>query len=780
MAISFYGQKWVPATDNATTPLGSATPHAITPPASMTAGQVVLVFVTARNNTAPAVSETGGQTWTSHTQNTNGTTIIGRLFSCVFNGTWSANPSFSTGSTTDGVCLWMGVYDGVDSSIFDVSPTALDLTSSTAHTLPGFNTGVDNAWAHFIWGEPDDNVLSGQDTGWTGPDGSTGALHDHVGNQGGNDIGLFISKKTQATAGATGDNVVATNTADLGAGYYFSLKPYVNVAPTVTLNSPADSGSTSDTTPVLDFTGTDNESNDIRYQVQVDTVDTFDSQTSPTNSGITSEPTTYADSAANTSAMTKITVSASCTVSKIVKRSRGSSGSVNAKALIYQDNAGSPGALVAVGQAVSISTTLGWWDLTFSSPVSLSAGTYWIGAVMDGALRNYYDEITGNYVDSQSGFSYSSPPDPFGTVGGNGVGGYCQYAVCDVPTNPLINAVSGTDSGFANPDNGSDTDPFTSGENIQYTVQSALSAGTYYWRVRGIDTTGGNAFGAWSATRSFTITSGSSGDFVIQDESSASSIDNITLEVGGGTFTMADESSASSIDNIDLQFQGNFEIANEDSLSNIDNITLERNGGDFVIANEDSASSIENIALIGNLKIDDETSASTIDNITLEVGGGSFVVENEASPSSIDSITLEQNGGTLAVGDITSTPEIDNIALIGNFIIGDVVCETTTEEITLEFEGATFEIVDISSTSTVENIPLIGELIIQNSNAPPTIENITLEIAKGDFVIGDLDSSSAITNIRIVKNIPDELKTIFIVNRGKVAKWISGKNYIEL
>lgn len=52
-----------------------------------------------------------------------------------------------------------------------------------------------------------------------------------------------------------------------------------------------------------------------------------------------------------------------------------------------------------------------------------------------------------------------------------------------------------------------DVDPFTSGENIQYTVQSALPDGTYYWRVRGIDPNGSNAYGSWSSTRSFIVSS---------------------------------------------------------------------------------------------------------------------------------------------------------------------------------------------------------------------------------------------------------------------------------
>jgi hypothetical protein len=42
---------------------------------------------------------------------------------------------------------------------------------------------------------------------------------------------------------------------------------------------------------------------------------------------------------------------------------------------------------------------------------------------------------------------------------------------------------------------------------IAFTVQAgdALSAGTYYWRVRALDPDGANTYGAWSSTRSFTV-----------------------------------------------------------------------------------------------------------------------------------------------------------------------------------------------------------------------------------------------------------------------------------
>lgn len=56
-----------------------------------------------------------------------------------------------------------------------------------------------------------------------------------------------------------------------------------------------------------------------------------------------------------------------------------------------------------------------------------------------------------------------------------------------------------------------DTDPFASADQVTYTVQSALSAGTYYWRVRAKDPYGDNEWGAWATTRSFTISGGGGG-----------------------------------------------------------------------------------------------------------------------------------------------------------------------------------------------------------------------------------------------------------------------------
>jgi Domain of unknown function (DUF2341) len=65
---------------------------------------------------------------------------------------------------------------------------------------------------------------------------------------------------------------------------------------------------------------------------------------------------------------------------------------------------------------------------------------------------------------------------------------------------------SGVDAGFSNVDDVGDTSPFTSGDTIQYTVQSALTNGnTYWWRARARDPGGSNTWSSYSSPRSFTI-----------------------------------------------------------------------------------------------------------------------------------------------------------------------------------------------------------------------------------------------------------------------------------
>ncbi len=78
----------------------------------------------------------------------------------------------------------------------------------------------------------------------------------------------------------------------------------------------------------------------------------------------------------------------------------------------------------------------------------------------------------------------------------------------DVTFTSSSTRTSGVASGFSNLDTGLDTDPFISGDTIQFKVQAAdaLTNGTTYWfRVRAKDTTGSNAYSFWTEPQSFTV-----------------------------------------------------------------------------------------------------------------------------------------------------------------------------------------------------------------------------------------------------------------------------------
>jgi hypothetical protein len=103
-------------------------------------------------------------------------------------------------------------------------------------------------------------------------------------------------------------------------------------------------------------------------------------------------------------------------ISKIRIYFKGTSGIINAKAGMYSDSSGAPNALLGATSAVAVTTTASWVEFTFSSPISVTAGTYyWLALIADGSLTYYYDagvtsQIASNVDDYADSFS-----DPFGS-----------------------------------------------------------------------------------------------------------------------------------------------------------------------------------------------------------------------------------------------------------------------------------------------------------------------------------------------------------------------------
>ena len=89
------------------------------------------------------------------------------------------------------------------------------------------------------------------------------------------------------------------------------------------------------------------------------------------------------------------------------------------KGVIYADVKGKPGALVGSTEQLTFKNTsaAGWYHLAFSTPLKLSAGTYWIGILTGQTSKvaaEHYEPVTGA-EDYNTNTYTSGPSNPFGS-----------------------------------------------------------------------------------------------------------------------------------------------------------------------------------------------------------------------------------------------------------------------------------------------------------------------------------------------------------------------------
>jgi hypothetical protein len=191
----------------------NANPTAVTPPGGMQAGDLVLMIAQSRDSTATiAISNTGGQSWTSETQQNQANCRI-RLFWCRFNGIWSANPSVSFGNTNPHTVVMHVFRPSNTSSVWEVDVAQVSgnyAAPGGAHTvtIPGITTITDGALVFATWASRDNNTWGSLTGGW-----STPGLAQYR-NSSGSDQSQTHAYRVMATAGASGN--VSKNQATLG------------------------------------------------------------------------------------------------------------------------------------------------------------------------------------------------------------------------------------------------------------------------------------------------------------------------------------------------------------------------------------------------------------------------------------------------------------------------------------------------------------------------------------------------------------------------------------
>jgi len=210
---TFFGVSSTP-TDNA----AQAGPTvAVTPPASMLAGDLAIIYAHYRGTGVTlAMSAAGGQTW-----NAGATTFASNqsyfISWCRYNGTWGANPSVTAGvGNTNGLTVVMYVYRPTTANSLwgvNIAQTASGTNNANPSPITAVTTTLPNTvtmafWCNALtdtWG-----TLTGGGTGWS----KTG-LSDQYRNTttGQSHTAAYNIRASAGSTGATGQTMsTATNT----------------------------------------------------------------------------------------------------------------------------------------------------------------------------------------------------------------------------------------------------------------------------------------------------------------------------------------------------------------------------------------------------------------------------------------------------------------------------------------------------------------------------------------------------------------------------------------
>ena len=466
------------------TPASSGTSQAITKPSGLAVGDLMIAHVFWRNG--GTISTPTG--WTLIVNIVRSTTnTMSAFWKIATSGDVSASTfTFTASGSVGNVGQIYAFSAGFDST----TPVDQHNTGSYAAGAPLISAITPtnaNSTIMTLWGAQNDAAMpfsafaiATSDPGsWT-----------HLGSSGNATSNCaidaaFSAVRSQTTS--TGSATASETSSIAGVGIMVNINPVSNVAPTVVLNSPANASSGSDTTPDLTFTGTDANSDDIRYELQADTVNTFDSH----GGGSPSIADSYSETNQNTTSSTSSTTVATgqsftgdgnslYSAKFYIEKTGSPTGNLTAKVYAhtgtYGTNSIGTGSVLATSDNFDISTLTTSFqvkELLFSgvNRIPLSSSTKYV-VVLDASGITFSGGTLVMGIDSTSPTHAGNFLQLIsGAWSGNASFDVCFYIYTIPLLTPLLDKVSGTDSGFVDVTNGADTDPFASGDQITFTPQ---------------------------------------------------------------------------------------------------------------------------------------------------------------------------------------------------------------------------------------------------------------------------------------------------------------------
>lgn len=189
------------------TGVADAATSTLVPPTGMIRGDLAVVVAQVSNNSDSVTNaNTGGQTWTKeHFTGANDQSVT--YFWCTFNGTWSANPTFTCASLSGSqpYSVIMHVWRPPTTDMVwavDQAFAGADKAAATTITITGQTTAAPNTVTLGTWCSNDDNTWSNLvGTGWASIDPAQQR------NMAGADQSMTWARFISATAGTATGNV---------------------------------------------------------------------------------------------------------------------------------------------------------------------------------------------------------------------------------------------------------------------------------------------------------------------------------------------------------------------------------------------------------------------------------------------------------------------------------------------------------------------------------------------------------------------------------------------
>lgn len=475
-------------------------------PAGTAAGDYLLMVCETNNQ---AITASG---WTEITGHGSPITQGTQRITLLYRRATGTDPTTTNDSGDHQVARIVG-FTGVKATGdgFNVSATGTEATVDTSGSIPGATTTLDGCYVLACCGTDRDFTESNAQFGtWANASLTSGQeLMDDC-TAAGNGGGFGVYGGFMDTAGTYNATTVTLANASAKAMWTGALEP--ESAPTTQLDAgiPNENADTTDTTPTLRFAGVDLNGDDIRYQVQVSNDNLFNASTTIESYSSANNDGFFAQNSSSVLGCSQRILGDGRTLTSYVwnLKKTGTPGNVVCK--VYAEASEKPtGAALATSDALtpaSVGTSAADIEFTFPSPATLTSGTKYCITVeaASGDASNFYsvgEDTTSATAVGQSATLFG------GTWNTQSTGTDFSFTAKHSPASIMLDKLSGTDTGFADVTNGADTDPFATGDIIEFTVQDAdvLTPGTYYWRARGIDPTGGNTYGAWAPSKIFVV-----------------------------------------------------------------------------------------------------------------------------------------------------------------------------------------------------------------------------------------------------------------------------------